>query len=80
MVREIPLAVLFTWPQPNYVDPVTRGPALIIINIIFVSLCTILLFLRLYTRIFVKRWFGSDDVFIILAYVSFTLIRNAPQS
>ncbi|KAB2568988.1 hypothetical protein DBV05_g12335, partial [Lasiodiplodia theobromae] len=23
MVREIPLAVLFTWPQPNYVDPMS---------------------------------------------------------
>ncbi|KAL0255118.1 hypothetical protein SLS55_009647 [Diplodia seriata] len=70
MVRDIPLSVLFTWPQPNYVDPVTRGPALIIINAVFISLCTLLLFLRLYTRIFIKRWFGSDDVFIILAYMS----------
>lgn len=69
MVREIPLSVLFSFPKPNYVDPVTRGPALIIINAIFISLCTIVLFLRLYTRIFIKRWFGSDDVFIILAYV-----------
>ncbi|KAL1641504.1 hypothetical protein SLS58_006009 [Diplodia intermedia] len=70
VVRDIPLSILFTWPQPNYVDPVTRGPALIIINAVFISLCTLLLFLRLYTRIFIKRWFGSDDVFIILAYMS----------
>lgn len=69
MVREIPLKVFFSWPQPNYTNPETRGPALIIVNAVFISLCTITLFLRLYTRIFIKRWFGSDDVFIILAYV-----------
>ncbi|EKG21253.1 hypothetical protein MPH_01396 [Macrophomina phaseolina MS6] len=70
MVRDIPLSVLFSFPTPNYVDPVTRGPALIIVNAIFLSLCTIALLLRLYTRVFIKRWFGSDDVFIILAYIS----------
>lgn len=69
MVREIPLSVLFTWPAPNYVNPDTRGPALLVVNAVFITLCTITLFLRLYTRIFIKRWFGSDDVFIILAYV-----------
>ncbi|GME64378.1 hypothetical protein GTA08_BOTSDO12914 [Neofusicoccum parvum] len=70
MVREIPLSVLFTWPAPNYVNPDTRGPALLVVNAVFITLCTITLFLRLYTRIFIKRWFGSDDVFIILAYIS----------
>lgn len=81
MVRDIPLSVLFSFPTPNYVDPVTRGPALIIVNAIFLSLCTIALLLRLYTRVFIKRWFGSDDVFIILAYVgtlSLSLLPHLP--
>ena len=70
MVRHIPVSVLLSFPAPNYVDPVTRGPSLVVVNAIFIALVTVIVLARLYTRIFIKRWFGSDDVFIILAFVS----------
>lgn len=56
-----------SWPTPNYDNPVTRGPALVIVNSIFISLATITVAARIYTRIVIKRWFGIDDVFILLA-------------
>ncbi|EDU49863.1 integral membrane protein [Pyrenophora tritici-repentis Pt-1C-BFP] len=62
-----PLDVILSWPTPNYVDPETRGPALIIVNAIFMTLATLTVCARLYTRLVVKRWFGIDDVFILLA-------------
>ncbi|KAF1830954.1 hypothetical protein BDW02DRAFT_76513 [Decorospora gaudefroyi] len=62
-----PVAVLLTWPTPNYEDPVTRGPALVIVNSIFLSLVVLTVTARLYTRLVIKRWFGWDDVFILLA-------------
>ncbi|ORY02462.1 hypothetical protein BCR34DRAFT_591903 [Clohesyomyces aquaticus] len=68
-MREIPVEVLLSWPAPNYKDPVTRGNALVIVNGIFVSILALVVALRIYTRIVVKRWFGSDDVFIILAFI-----------
>lgn len=68
-MREIPLEVLFTFPAPNYDDPETRGPGLIITIAVFTSLVTIAIALRYYTRIALKRWYGLDDVFIGLAYV-----------
>jgi hypothetical protein len=67
-----PVDVLLSWPTPNYDNPVTRGPALVIVNSIFISLATITVAARIYTRIVIKRWFGIDDVFILLALL-FTL-------
>lgn len=69
-MRLPPVEVLLSWPAPNYVNPVTRGNALLIINIIFITLVALTVGLRLYTRLVIKRWFGLDDVFIILALVS----------
>ncbi|RYO35209.1 hypothetical protein AA0113_g11557 [Alternaria arborescens] len=62
-----PVDVLLSWPTPNYDNPVTRGPALLIVNSIFISLAVITVVARIYTRIVIKRWFGIDDVFILLA-------------
>lgn len=68
-MREIPLEVLINFPTPNYTNPQTQGQALIIVNAIFIFFVTVFVVLRLYTRIYLKRWFGTDDVFIILAYI-----------
>jgi hypothetical protein len=65
-----PAAVLATFPKPNYVNPETHGPALLIVNSAFLGLATIAIVLRIYTRLFVRKFFGWDDTFIILAYVS----------
>jgi hypothetical protein len=62
-----PVDVLLAWPTPNYDDPVTRGPALVIVNAIFVTLAILTVAARIYTRIVIKRWFGIDDIFILLA-------------
>lgn len=68
-MRDIPLDVFLSFPLPNYKDPPTRGPALVIVNAILIALVVIAVLLRLYARLFIKRWFGSDDIFIILALV-----------
>jgi hypothetical protein len=68
-MRLPPADVLLSWPTPNYENPVTRGPALVITNCIFVAIAVTTVGLRLYTRVVIKRWFGVDDVFIIVALV-----------
>jgi len=65
----IPLTVFLSWPDPNYVNPQTRGPAIWILSPIFLSLATLCISARLYTRIFVRHWFGPDDALIIIAWV-----------
>jgi hypothetical protein len=68
-MRAISVALYDSWPKPNYVDPVRRGPALYIVNGIFFSLATTAVFLRMYTRIFVRKWFGIDDAAILAGWV-----------
>ena len=68
-MRLPPPEVLLSWPAPNYQDPVTRGDALVVVNSIFITLVIVTVGLRLYTRLVIKRWFGLDDIFILLALV-----------
>ncbi|KAH7402780.1 hypothetical protein BKA66DRAFT_564681 [Pyrenochaeta sp. MPI-SDFR-AT-0127] len=71
-----PTEVLLSWPTPNYDHPVTRGNALLVVNSVLITLVIITVGLRLYTRLVIKRWFGLDDVFILLAMV-FTIALTA---
>ena len=64
--------VIASWPAPNFVNPVTRGPALTIVNIIFIILVFIVVGLRYYTRLRITRSFGQDDIVIGLSLVCHT--------
>ena len=75
-MRDIPLSVYREWPSPNYQDPSTRGNALLVINIIFLTLVTLSIAIRLWSRFKVKYQSGMDDVMIVLAYV-FTIGMTA---
>ncbi|OCK85191.1 hypothetical protein K432DRAFT_431768 [Lepidopterella palustris CBS 459.81] len=68
-MRDIPLDVILSWALPNYTDLYTRGIALVIMNGAFISLVLVVVTLRIYTRIVIMRWFGSDDVFIAFALI-----------
>lgn len=68
-MREIPLSEYARWPNPNYDDPVTRGDALLVVNIVFIILVTFSISIRLYSRAIVKCQTGMDDVMIVLAYI-----------
>ena len=61
--------VIASWPAPNYVDPVTRGSALTVVNIIFIILVFFVVGLRFYTRLHITRSFGQDDIVIGLSLV-----------
>ncbi|KIW06026.1 uncharacterized protein PV09_03205 [Verruconis gallopava] len=62
-------AVLASYPPPNYVNPAKRGPLLYILNSIFFTCMITCVTLRFYARLFVRKWFGPDDVFILCAVV-----------
>ena len=66
------LDVFLSYPPANYDDPVTRGPELYIINSIFFAAMFLCVALRLYNRLCIRRWFGWDDLFIVLAVVGAT--------
>ncbi|KAF2856275.1 hypothetical protein T440DRAFT_104161 [Plenodomus tracheiphilus IPT5] len=68
-MRSPPPSVLKTWPKPNYVDPVTRGNALMIIELTLLPIAMIVVFLRMWIRIswLKKSWW--DDYLMIVAMV-----------
>ena len=75
-MRNIPPEVILSWPTPNYTNPETRGNALVVINSILIIVVAIVVALRLYVRLVVKRWFGTDDALIILALVCLFSIQS----
>jgi hypothetical protein len=62
-------SVAASWPAPNYANPETRGPAGKIIGSTLISLVTVVIILRTYTRQFISKSFGLDDTLILLSYV-----------
>jgi hypothetical protein len=74
-LRFPPLDVLATFPTPNYTNPVTHGPELTILNLIFLGIATSALVLRLYSRVIVNKWLGLDDWLICISYVCLLLFE-----
>ena len=68
-MRLPPLAVEASWPTPNYTDPVTRGHAVLIVNIVCISLAFLVTILRVYTRIRITATAGIDDIFVVIGLV-----------
>lgn len=64
-----PPSVLSTFPAPNFVNPDTAGPAAFIIVSVLLFLVIVLLGIRIYTRLWISRGFGLDDILIMLAFV-----------
>lgn len=63
-----PESVTATWPEPDYVNPVTQGDAGKIIGIVLTATVTVILVIRFYTRQFISNSIGLDDVLIAIAY------------
>lgn len=59
-----------SWTSPNYTNPVTRGDAIIVLNTVLIAICIVITGLRIYSRIFIKKWFGLDDALICISLVS----------
>jgi hypothetical protein len=68
-MRFPPPEVLKTFPKPNYVDPVTRGPALMIVELTLLPIALICVALRLWVRIgwLHRSWW--DDWLMVVAMV-----------
>ncbi|TLD32386.1 hypothetical protein E2P81_ATG05362 [Venturia nashicola] len=62
--------IIATWPDPNYEHPNVRGPTFGIVGGLFFFCATICVWVRLYLRWFVRRWFGLDDWLILVAYLA----------
>lgn len=72
MLPIIPEETPAGWPEFNNHNPEKRSQlAVWIVVCIVFALGAISVVLRLGERIFLRKWFGLDDLFILLALVSF---------
>ncbi|KFY16371.1 hypothetical protein V491_05354 [Pseudogymnoascus sp. VKM F-3775] len=70
IMRFPPPEVQASWPKPNYVDPERRGHASVIVQSILVFLATLIVFIRLYARLFMtKAGLGLDDILIFISWI-----------
>ncbi|CAI7604265.1 unnamed protein product [Penicillium glandicola] len=64
-----PASVTGSWPTPNYIDPTTRGHGVLIVNVVCLTWASLIVSLRLYTRLWITCSAGVDDVLIIIGLV-----------
>lgn len=65
-----PTEIILSWPTPNYVDPKdVRGPQLPIITFVLFPIALVTVALRIFTRLFISKSFGSDDWFLLAAII-----------
>lgn len=62
--------ILLHWPVPNWKDPPTTGNTFYYVTSIFLALATTAVGARVYSRLFIRRFFGWDDALLLAAWVS----------
>ena len=76
-MRNPPLEVYVSWPAPNYVDPETRGPMLVVVPVVLAIISFLIVVLRLYIRFVLIKSVGPDDWLIGASTVSLKIILFA---
>jgi hypothetical protein len=65
-----PPEVISQWPAPNYVDPIVRGSALLVVALVLSPLAMLIVGFRIFTRLTITRFYGIDDTLVISGAVS----------
>lgn len=65
------------WSTPNLVNPQSRGPALLVLSVVFPIITVVVTLLRLYARLFIIRALGLEDALIALTLVFIPAISAA---
>jgi hypothetical protein len=65
----VPFPVIVSWPVPNYKNPETRPKEILVASFLFLFLAIIIVGLRVWTRVTIRRFVGADDFLVIFALV-----------
>ena len=68
-----PLAVVASWPPPNYVNPEGRGKVTSYIAYVLSPITFFVIFTRLWVRFYQQRNAGVDDWLMIASLVNIIL-------
>ncbi|KAF1816740.1 hypothetical protein P152DRAFT_135994 [Eremomyces bilateralis CBS 781.70] len=67
-----PISVAKSWPQPNYINPETRGWGLVILVVVLYFVTFLIFTARLWARLKIAKNAGLDDALISVAMVFVT--------
>lgn len=62
-----------SWPKPNYVNPQSRKPLVLGVEITLTTVAALVVLARFYARTYIKRLLGWDDWLMLGAMVSYLL-------
>ncbi|ORY63431.1 uncharacterized protein BCR38DRAFT_228272 [Pseudomassariella vexata] len=82
-MMRLPLEAVLKWPRPNFENPQTRGQVGLIVGTTLLTFVTVLLAVRIFTRQYISKGLGLDDILIVLAYIPaiiFAVIAMVAQS
>jgi hypothetical protein len=74
---QVPIEQLLKWPVPNYHDPTTRPPVILVLSCIIGPISIALLCTRLWVRVHVQRSAGLDDWLMLASLVWTTQLFTA---
>ena len=69
-IMYIDITATLDWPVPNYVNPERYGPSLFIVHGVFYPIVLAMLAIRIYTRLYISKCFGLDDLLALFSMVS----------
>lgn len=68
-MRLPPDDMIATWPAPNYDNPETQGPYLLVVQLVMMPLALLALLARLYVRVYLMKKVWVDDWLMLSAMV-----------
>jgi hypothetical protein len=74
------LADIAEWPAPNYVDPITRRPLVLGVEIPLTVLTILFTAGRFYSRTVIVKALGWDDWFMLAATVRISSTSTFPRA
>lgn len=78
-MRDPPPEVVASWPEGNFVDPEYQGPQLVIVGILLLVVSFVVVALRLWVRVHMKKRAGWDDWIMVCVMVSTGLSFYHPR-
>lgn len=58
-----------TWPSSNFSNSESKGPTLVVVELLLISITYVVVLLRVYSKVYLRKAFGLDDWLILPATV-----------
>jgi len=68
-------SIIAAWPKPNYVNPESQGHSFLVVGITMITICAIVVAMRIYVRWKILHNMGTDDWLVVVSLVRLFLLK-----